>query len=228
MLALDDLDGDGTRDLAVGLCGEFVPSGTGEVWCISGKDGHLLSSSKGGERAYDYGRRIVGVNDRDGDGRGDFVVCAPRVLVRNSQPIRPDLKSEASVVSSVTGKTLGVITHPGDDLWFGYTAAFLPRSGKEGTPAIMVASMAIRDDVLGGSVYACALTDGTIEYTSPAGLNLGSGLTCIGDIDGDGRDDWAAAATPQRLSAGRGLVALGSGKDGKVIRKLRKADVGPK
>lgn len=70
--SLDDVDGDGIADLAVGAPGE-----TGEVHIVSGATGariRLLASSEMGEL---YGRMLASIDDLDGDGRRDLAIGAP-------------------------------------------------------------------------------------------------------------------------------------------------------
>lgn len=99
LTALDDVDGDGTADLAVGVPGASDATGLGEVAIVSGKTGnvlHRLSQQQPGEL---YGRALATLDDLDGDGARDFAVAAPwygtaekprmgRIEVRSARSLR--------------------------------------------------------------------------------------------------------------------------------------------
>jgi hypothetical protein len=100
--ALDDLDGDGIPDLAIGNAStELDAAGAGEVAIVSGATGariHLLGSD---DRDELYGRMLAAVDDIDGDGLRDLAIGAPwwnnllgRVEVRSTRTyaVLADLK----------------------------------------------------------------------------------------------------------------------------------------
>ncbi len=95
LAALDDLDGDGTPELAVAAVGEgLMPSSIpSEVSIVSGASGtrlHLLNESEPGEL---YGRMLTAVSDLDGDGLRELAVGAPWWNGRNG---RIEIRSTAS------------------------------------------------------------------------------------------------------------------------------------
>jgi FG-GAP repeat len=80
MLApVDDLDGDGTGEVAVGAPGGLAPEtpGKGEVQIFSGATGVRLRLLTGSEDGELYGRMVARVDDLDGDGLRDLAIGAP-------------------------------------------------------------------------------------------------------------------------------------------------------
>ncbi|HVS20147.1 MAG TPA: VCBS repeat-containing protein, partial [Planctomycetota bacterium] len=72
-VAVDDLDGDGVRDLAVGSPGDDVR----QVRIFSGKTGAFLFALKGQTPGDGYGTSVAAVGDVDGDGLTELAVAAP-------------------------------------------------------------------------------------------------------------------------------------------------------
>lgn len=78
--ALDDVDGDGARDLLVGA--QQVPAlGPGYVRVLDGRTGALVLHLAGDPATRSFGACVRGIGDVDYDGRGDFAVGAPERFV---------------------------------------------------------------------------------------------------------------------------------------------------
>ncbi|MCB9897940.1 MAG: FG-GAP repeat protein [Planctomycetes bacterium] len=76
LAALDDVDGDGRKDLVAGGYGatvSMVPS-TGRLRVIQGGTGSVLYSLDGPDLGGEFAYSLAAVADADGDGRGDFLV----------------------------------------------------------------------------------------------------------------------------------------------------------
>lgn len=74
---IDDLNGDGRGDYAVGAPGEN--SGGGRVYVYSGLNGTLIrtTTSPNNENSGEFGYIVTAIPDFTGDGRGDYGVGAP-------------------------------------------------------------------------------------------------------------------------------------------------------
>ena len=73
---LDDLDGNGVPDLAVGAP-QDPEIGAGYVSVFSGKTGELLATHWGEAVGDRFGAAIAGAGDHDGDGVPDLLIGAP-------------------------------------------------------------------------------------------------------------------------------------------------------
>ncbi|MCA9322096.1 MAG: VCBS repeat-containing protein, partial [Planctomycetes bacterium] len=80
LAALDDVDGDGIGDFAVGAQGEVVTfgGGVGTVRIYSGSSGALIRTNAIDSNSVDsFGFAVSRAGDVDGDGIGDYVIGSP-------------------------------------------------------------------------------------------------------------------------------------------------------
>jgi hypothetical protein len=100
---LDDLDGDGRPDLAVGAPWEKDADGTtvGGAWVVSSATGKVLFHWRGTDRLGGFGNIVAAVTDLDGDGKGDIAVAAPA-----TEDQARTIPGELRIYSSATGKEL--------------------------------------------------------------------------------------------------------------------------
>jgi FG-GAP-like repeat/FG-GAP repeat len=100
---LDDLDGDGHPDLAVGAPFAADASGAkvGGAWVLSSASGKELYHWKGTDRRGGFGGVVAAVSDLDGDGKGEIVVAAP-----GTEDQKRTIPGELHVYSGATGKAL--------------------------------------------------------------------------------------------------------------------------
>src|SRR4030095_10022724 len=100
---LDDLDGDGHADLAVGGPSAVDDGGArvGGAWVLSSASGRELYHWKGADRRGGFGGVVAAVADLDGDGKGEIAVAAPATEVQTRT-----LPGELRIYSSATGQEL--------------------------------------------------------------------------------------------------------------------------
>jgi hypothetical protein len=157
-----------------------------------------------GDRYEEFGRSVAFLGDRDGDGRDEVLIGAPA-----NGPGRVYISSNWLAV-----------TGDGVDDRFGAAVAGRLKLDAHALPDAIVGAPG--DDDNGaqcGSVYAVSgnLLKLYARHGAAAGDELGSSVARVGDIDGDGFDDFLAGA-PQRASGGAGYVRLYSGQSGAVLR----------
>ncbi len=100
---LDDLDGDGERDLAVGgPSAVSVDQGrVGAAWVFSAKTGKELYHWKDADRRGGFGGVVAGVGDLDCDRTGDVAIAAP-----GTEDQTRTVPGELHVYSGATGKEI--------------------------------------------------------------------------------------------------------------------------
>ncbi|MGE3175553.1 MAG: protein kinase [Planctomycetota bacterium] len=180
LVATDDLDRDGCRDLLVGGNHGDAP---GLVRAHSGRDGRLLYVLEPEPDAYDFGRVLASIDDVDGDGIGDLAVAAPEAQMQRPRPGRVHLFSGRS------GRRLTVLVgdHPGDVFGMGLCA--LP--DWRGDHAAALAVRAARRGPTGTGyvrIFGLRPLRPLQTFFSPTGAPaFGQAMAAVGDHDGLGR-----------------------------------------
>jgi hypothetical protein len=100
---LDDLDGDGRADLAVGapLAKNAAGAQVGGAWVFSSASGKELQHWRGTDPRGGFGGVVAALGDLDGDGKGEIAVAAPATEDQTWK-----LPGEVHVYSGTTGKEL--------------------------------------------------------------------------------------------------------------------------
>jgi hypothetical protein len=100
---LDDLDGDGRAELAVGAPFARDGDGTmvGRAWILSSADGRELRRWQGDDPRGGFGGVVAAVGDLDRDGKTDLAIAAPA-----TEDQARTLPGEVRIYSSATGKEL--------------------------------------------------------------------------------------------------------------------------
>lgn len=103
--ALDDLDGDGVRELLVGAPSHFDASGlsVGAVFVVSTATGAVLREQDGTYDHEYFGSIVAALGDLDGDGVRDYVV---------GEPVPGNVDHRFFVCSGATGVQLAQIVAP--------------------------------------------------------------------------------------------------------------------
>lgn len=223
--AAGDVDADGTPDVIIGAIGDDsngVNAGMARVY--SGATGGVLYSYTGEKPWNLFGGFVRGMSDIDGDGHADFAIANPRSYTELGTYPGP----LAGVVTLYSGKTGGVL--------FTWTGKYAGDGFGNVTPIDDVTGDGRPDIVIGtgfpshitGYVEVYSSADGSLLYslTGPyVGSNFGWNIESTGDVNGDGRGDFAVGAAGwDAVLAGwpvGGHVTIHSGTTGTVIRTIQ-------
>ncbi|MEM7201746.1 MAG: VCBS repeat-containing protein [Planctomycetota bacterium] len=222
---LDDVDGDGVVDLAVGAPSLNVFLGQVPGWAgvFSGRTGDLVQVFPGQHAGDEFGRTLVGVDDLTGDGVSELVIAAPSL--GGAQPFRGP--GALFVHDGRTGALLTTIRPPASTmLSMGASMAAPGDVTGDGRPDLLVffREPAVSPPGSNGMVALLSLPDGRVVWQhqdpSPPHSTFGRGLVAVGDWNGDGRADLLAGGSPSSVNTDRlqmisalpaGIGAFGQG-----------------
>jgi hypothetical protein len=229
---LNDINGDGRADFVVSATGDRNANGVGEkgrIWLVSGRNGDLLGYRVGPTAGHNYGRSLVTAADIDGDGLTDF-------LTGTDTSNGPGGVMNAGVADLISPADLN-----GEPLFQVY-GAHRDRLGKTIDYAGDVNDDGVPDAIIGsdGSDDTGVRLAGLVSLYGMDGMPLwvradsppqedarfGDAVATIGDINGDGVTDFAAASPKQdylingKLAPDAGRVVTLSGVNGDQIWEL--------
>ncbi len=223
-IAIDDINGDGVPDLAIGAPTAGLG---GEVYVTSGADGALIRTlvAPGQLQPPDsetyYGFCLSALGDQDGDGIGEIAIGIP-----GQQLFTGERNGAVQVVSGATGAAIllavGVnsgasfgagIANGGDvdgdgfdDLWVGAPNAFIQGQRRGIATLLSVATASYLQTISGPSDRS----------------SFGDTIAVLPDVDGDGEDDLVVTAPgdsdPGGLTAGS--VSTFSGATGALLFRI--------
>jgi len=208
LAVLDDMDGDGARELAIG-----IPHYSPSVRVVSGATGATLyTAPSGSNQSNEFGWSLASVPDVDGDGFADFWVGA-----RGASNALPAI-GFVRLISGLTGAQLlqidghqlnaefgGIITNAGDATGDGIAELLVVE--------IKLSRAYLYDGATGAELWNYALHLATWDRRVS--------ITGVGDLNGDGRDDHAIGTSLDcqgALCSGR--VRIYSGLDGSLLMQL--------
>jgi subtilisin family serine protease len=198
-VAMEDVNGDGKADIAVGAYSEGVGgnSGQGRAYVFSGADGSLLFTLDTPNPQADlYFGRPLAMGDTNGDGKADIAVGASLEDVGGNSD-----QGRAYVFSGADGSLLFTLDTPNPQagLRFGDALAMGDTNGDgKADFAVGAPYEHVGDNEDQGRAYVFSGADGSLLFIldtpSPSWDDyFGYSLT-VGDVNGDGKDDIAVGA----------------------------------
>lgn len=211
LATVDDLDGDGAPELAVGV--PFADAGgfnAGAVRVVSALDGHALYDLPGGAAGDLFGSAVAAAGDVDGDGLAD---------VAGAAPLADDggFDSGAAVVhSGANGLVLLVLPGAASGSYLSAVGGVGDLDG-DGCDDLAVGAASESGAFEESGVARLASGRDGRELGSSGGLErrawFGAAVVGLGDVDGDGVGDFAVGAPghdDEPDAVGRVLVLSGA------------------
>ena len=199
-----DVNGDGTPDLIVG-----AQVGNGRARVFSGSDGSVLYNFDGDSLNDGFGGSVSGAGDLNGDGFDDLIVGAPNA--------GGPFSGLARVFSGVDGSVLYNL-EVGFPSSLGTSVSDVGDVNGDGVPDLIVGAPSdgnfgiVGDDFFfSGSARLFSGVDGSQIYNfigDSIGDLFGWSVSGLGDINGDGVDDFVVGAGVQFDFPGDGYVRV--------------------
>jgi len=196
---LEDIDGDGLRDLAAGApLGRGLEDRAGCVLVVSSRDGKLLANLPGPQAGCRFGHALDAAVDLSGDGVCDLVIGAP-AFTPGIDEVGAGL---VMVISPIDGFVIGVIEGRWSSQALGRAVAGMPSFDAGPWNQIAVASGGFGKDDRSRGMFQCfrapdfPLTHDRDEPPSCGceDTQFGASMAVLDDLDGDGHDDVAIGA----------------------------------
>jgi len=224
-LTLEDVNGDGKGDIAVGAVHENAGGNfhQGRAYVFSGADGSLLFTLDTPNPPGSHFGSSLAVGDVNGDGRREIAVGAGEDVGGNSG------QGRAYVFSGADGSLLFTLDTPNPQAgaFFGVSVAVGEVNG-DGKGDIAVG--AVFEDVGGnadqGRAYVFSGADGSLVFTldtpNPQADAWFGDRLAVGDVNGDGKADMAVATSGQDVGGvtSQGRAYVFSGADGSLLSTL--------
>jgi hypothetical protein len=210
-----DVNGDSVPDVVIGV--PFDPVGSvqiGSVQVRSGASGALLYELTGDAALDHAGWALCAMGDLNSDGRGDFAMGLPD----------SDLWAlDAGTVRVISGQGGGTMHQWSSAIAgesFGSALASAGDVNGDGRADVLIGAW--RSNALGAATGRAELRSGAngvlirIHQGGAAGDRFGIAVAGLGDINGDGRSDYAVGADQE--GQGPGVVKIFSGANGALLR----------
>lgn len=189
---LDDLDGDGATDLAVGVWGdiEMGPS-SGSTYFLSGADGSTIRKVLGYVEDDHLGLSLLTVEDQDGDGLCDLLIGAPEAF--DAAGIET---GTIRLVSAASGEELAIYSGTETEERLGQSLGMLSDLNGDGVREWGLGAPFYGSGI--GRVYVHDGVDGERLgiLTGPDAVGLfGVSMAPFTDLDGNGLDEFLIGST---------------------------------
>ncbi|MCK6448896.1 MAG: VCBS repeat-containing protein [Planctomycetes bacterium] len=210
--SVGDVDGDGRADVLSARVSSLHPQG--RVRLVSSATGVTLVALDGPSAGDGYGAALAAERDLDGDGKPDFVVGAPNAVgTPGILPAARAYSANGTLLWTATGLAatrFGAALAVGGDLDGDGVGEVLVGAPDDGANAA-------------GAVHVLSGASGNRLYShvspGPSDGEFGFALAFLGDLDGDGVDDYAIG-DPHTAGSSAGAVAVISGASAATMRTL--------
>lgn len=203
-----DLNGDGFDDILLAASGFSIPGsyGDGAVFAYSGADRSLLHIFFGDANEDYFGHALASIADLNGDGTPDVLIASE---------INDDAK--VRVYSGATGERLFTIQQVHEGTRFGFALADAGDVDGDGIHDILIGAPfhSPPGEPEAGAAYVFSGADGhrILDIVGAVDhMELGSAVSALGDIHGDGKVEFLVAARNADSANGlrSGLVKFAS------------------
>lgn len=186
---LEDLNGDGIRDFAVGLRhADLAGLNAGSIQILNGADGSIILEVLGHNIGDEFGAAVAACGDLDGDGIGDLLVGAPL-----ASPGGMNYAGVGYALSSITGQELFKVEGQAPWDFVGECVAGIEDLDNDGVDDVLFSQVGF--DGVGfnsGAVRVHSGAQGTllrqVEGTFLA-AQFSNRFAAIDDLNGDGLQD---------------------------------------
>lgn len=224
---INDLDGDLRADFIVSA-GYASPGGVslaGSVFIYSGATGSLIYQKDGGAAGDIFGFSVSGAGDLDGDGRGDFIVGAC-----SADPGGRPGAGSAYIYSGATGALLYQKNGASNSVELGWSVSGAGDVDGDGRDDFIIGAPSVDFGGI-GSVFVYSGTTGALlaQKVAPvAGSDFGITVAGTGDVDGDGKGDYAIGTSRANVSGigNAGSVLVYSGGSGALLHQINGSAAG--
>ncbi|HMS18164.1 MAG TPA: FG-GAP repeat protein, partial [Planctomycetota bacterium] len=203
-LGLADVTGDGLPEILIGQPKRDGPAGhrAGRVLVVSQVSGTLLYAVDGPVPYGEFGHRVIGLDDRNNDGRAEFAASSPWAKIPGVGPAA----GRVDILDGASGLTAAALQGTQKFSLFGAALSALPDQSGDGLMELLIGSPrfdlpgledAGRLEIETGTGFTWAERNG-----EAAGELYGSDAIWPGDLDGDGIADLVVSAPMAPGTAG--------------------------
>ncbi len=208
--SISDIDGDGFQDILVG------ESGSNKAYIYSSKTGDLLRQYVGDAGAIYFGGSVSSISDVDGDGLDDVLIGS------QYSSMGGDYTGSVYLYSSGSGELIRRYDGPaGAFSNFGKAIGSISDIDGDDLDDILVGAASANSNAGSAYIYSSASGDIIRQFSGGAMEGLGSSVSSISDIDGDGLEDviiGAYMASPGGVSYAGSAFIFSSGTGNQIER----------